>query len=258
MWIILSSHVFLYVFLSLKWQLERRNVATVEQLNAARVAARNERLARIANSNDCGWQKVNVNEHRFVLPPMTAEESFAAVDKRKATSLVDIFLSFVTPDVLTATWHFFPKEYWCYGYGPKAGTFNKGQVSLKLMYTYLAVYIFLVGEQNPPREGQGVQRPLRSGIQRAINHFKKEHPGEAILSPSLLEAFWGRFNIPHELWPQICRNFQDLLIRPGRCAAGDEKLLRFTGDSGYIRLVPSKPDHVGLWFFELVYKEKAK
>ena len=33
--------------------------------------------------------------------------------------------------------------------------------------------------------------------------------------------------------------------------AGDEKLYHFTGDSALIRVVISKPDRIGLWFYEL-------
>jgi hypothetical protein len=57
--------------------------------------------------------------------------------------------------------------------------------------------------------------------------------------------------------PIINENFQKLLIKPGRSIAGDEKLLHFTGDSSMIRLVPSKPDKVGFWFFELVATLKS-
>lgn len=230
-----------------------RNVQTVEEATTACVEARNdERLARINTSHDQGWSNVDTNQYRFSLPPMTHELSFAAVDTSRVTSLGDIFLAFVTPEILTASWGIFPKEYWCYGFGKKAGTFNKGLVSLKLLYTFLAVYIFIVGEQNGPKEGSGMKRPLRNSIARAVDHFKIQYPGQKIVSASLLDRFWGRFYFPAEIWPSICRNFQNLLLRPGRCLAGDEKLLHFAADSGYIRLVPSKPDRTGLRFFELV------
>ena len=35
-------------------------------------------------------------------------------------------------------------------------------------------------------------------------------------------------------------------------AAGDEKLFHFTGKSGDVRLVKSKPDQIGLWFYEII------
>ena len=40
----------------------------------------------------------------------------------------------------------------------------------------------------------------------------------------------------------------------GQYVAGDEKLFYFTGDSIIIRQVISKPDKIGLWFYELCCK----
>lgn len=183
---------------------------------------------------------------------MTEEESFAAIDRSKVNSIGDIFLHFVTPEVLTAAWDSFPREYWCYGSGKNAGTFGSGIPRLKLIYTLLAVYIAIVGEQNAPKEGHGLKRPLRSAIKSIMDQFQEQFPEAKLPSHSILDRFWGRFYLPTSVWSQLCNNFQCLLKRPGRALVGDEKLLRFTGDSGYIRLVPSKPDRVGLWFFELV------
>lgn len=48
----------------------------------------------------------------------------------------------------------------------------------------------------------------------------------------------------------LSTQFRSCLDQYGRVLAGDEKLLRFTGNSAYIRQVKSKPDRIGLWFFE--------
>lgn len=37
----------------------------------------------------------------------------------------------------------------------------------------------------------------------------------------------------------------------GQWVAGDEKLFHFTGRSGILRLVPKKPDQIGIWNYEL-------
>lgn len=195
---------------------------------------------------------MDTNVQRFTLPPITVEDSFAAIDKTKVDSLGDIFLWFITPEVLAEAWTSFPEEYWMYGSGRSSGTFCGGKVSLKFLYAYLAVYILIVGEQNGPKESQGEKRPLRRAIETAVDYLSKEFPMAQVPSASILDRFWGRFYFPRQVWPRICQNFCSLLKRPGRCLAGDEKLLKFTGNSGYIRLVPSKPDRIGLWFFELV------
>lgn len=183
---------------------------------------------------------------------MTPDQSFAKVDRAKATSLLNIFVSFLTPDVLTATWHSFEPEYWIYGSATHAGTFNGGKLSIKFLYVYFAVYIYICGKQDAPKESSRNQEPLRNSIRAAVAHFNALYPNKSIPSASILIRFWGRFYLPIEVWPAICKNFQDLLTQAGRSLAGDEKLLHFTGDSGYIRLVPTQPDRIGLSFFELV------
>jgi hypothetical protein len=40
----------------------------------------------------------------------------------------------------------------------------------------------------------------------------------------------------------------------GQYIAGDEKLFHFTGVSNMVKLILSKPDRIGLWFFELCVK----
>lgn len=179
------------------------------------------------------------SEHRFVLPPITEEESFAAIDRSQVNTLGDIFLRFVTPEVLTATWESFPREYWFYGSGSKAGTFGGGLLNMKLVYTFLAVYIAIVGEQNAPKEGHGIKRPLRLAIKTTMDQFQKEFPEEKLPSFSILDRFWGRFYFPTSVWPLLCRNFQSLLKRPGRALVGDEKLLATVGTYDLFRPSPT-------------------
>ena len=42
------------------------------------------------------------------------------------------------------------------------------------------------------------------------------------------------------------------LLNLGSPVSGDEKLFRSTGNSCYIKLVPSKPSRIGLWMYQLV------
>lgn len=216
------------------------------------MAARNERLARMAKSTDQGWEAVDTEAHRFALPSLTEEQFFAKVDKSKTTPLLDIILSFLTPGILTDTWNSFPPDYWKYGSGSHTGTFGGENAHLQLLYTYFAVYIFICAEQNTPKENRKVRDPLRKAITKAVEHFRDRLPYHRIPSHSLLIRFWARFFFPSFIWPSICQTFQNLLVQPGRCFANDEKLLHFTGDRAFIRVVPSKPDRVGLWLFELV------
>ena len=46
--------------------------------------------------------------------------------------------------------------------------------------------------------------------------------------------------------------YQNIVLKLGQGIAGHEKLFHFTGDSGDIRLVVSKSDRIGQWFYEVV------
>ena len=45
---------------------------------------------------------------------------------------------------------------------------------------------------------------------------------------------------------------QGILRHIGDYVAGDEKLFHYTGETGYIMTVPSKPARIGLWIYQLV------
>jgi len=67
----------------------------------------------------------------------------------------------------------------------------------------------------------------------------------------LVELLLARYQIKCEFLDEISENFYSILDTVGEVVAGDEKLLHFTGNSGFIRMVPNNPDRVGLWYFEL-------
>lgn len=66
-----------------------------------------------------------------------------------------------------------------------------------------------------------------------------------------LRLAFGRFLFTADLLDKISMNCQNLFVHLGEFAAGDEKLFHFTGNSADIMMVPSKPDKIGFWFYEL-------
>ena len=53
---------------------------------------------------------------------------------------------------------------------------------------------------------------------------------------------------------ELNSNLSSAVARMGESAPGDEKLFHFTGNSGWIRKVPTKPDRIGSWNYELTIK----
>lgn len=61
----------------------------------------------------------------------------------------------------------------------------------------------------------------------------------------------AHFLITSQFSDHLCINFTKIIRDLGEDIAGDEKLLYYSGASGNVRLVLSKPDKLGLWFYEL-------
>lgn len=117
----------------------------------------------------------------------------------------------------------------------------------------LAMTIRIFGAQNRPSPGdRSVAKKLRENIKEARDYFVKEFPG-AHGPPCLstIEAAFARFHFSQEIYTEIFRNAQSMFVHVGEKAAGDEKLAKFTGNSRDIMAVPSKPDKVGFWNYEL-------
>jgi hypothetical protein len=65
----------------------------------------------------------------------------------------------------------------------------------------------------------------------------------------LLAMFWFEVDTIDEF--QISENLGKLFSTFGDAVSGDEKLFHYTGASGYVHLVVSKPGRLGLWMFQL-------
>jgi len=48
----------------------------------------------------------------------------------------------------------------------------------------------------------------------------------------------------------LSRNFLSAIETLGECICCDEKLFRFTGKSGFVRMVPNKPSRIGIWHYQ--------
>jgi hypothetical protein len=61
---------------------------------------------------------------------------------------------------------------------------------------------------------------------------------------------FSRYHIPFSFFNRISENFQSILFSLGEILCCDEKLLHYTGNVGWVRLIPSKPDSLGFWFYQ--------
>jgi hypothetical protein len=119
------------------------------------------------------------------------------------------------------------------------------------LYMTLAISIRIIGLQQRPLQNRQNSRPLRDAIDEAYAHFLSR---DIDVSLGGKRVYYSLVSVPLftiEYTEDISSNFQKLVRRLGQFCAGDEKLFHFTGNSGDIRLVITKPDKVGFWFYEL-------
>ncbi len=88
----------------------------------------------------------------------------------------------------------------------------------------------------------------------ARSYFRQNCPegfNENFPNESIWKKYNAAFNLSEKWFESISENFQSVLQSLGEIAAADEKLYHYTGDTPYLRLVPTKPDRIGLWIYEL-------
>ncbi len=108
-------------------------------------------------------------------------------------------------------------------------------------------------ETKKPGEGG---RPLREAFKRALEHLvsiKKDTDNMASgsIGDDFLANMHAWFHLSPEDEGELNAKFEAMVAYLGEYAAGDEKLWRYLGESGWLRQVLSKPDKLGHWFYEL-------
>ena len=72
----------------------------------------------------------------------------------------------------------------------------------------------------------------------------RSHFGEKLPGVNILQTLLARYLLTENYFARITDNIMSIIRRFEEFVAGDEKLLHFTGNSGDIRMVRSKPDRV--------------
>jgi hypothetical protein len=138
----------------------------------------------------------------------------------------------------------------------------------------LALQIWIYGRQKSPKENNtsygGSKKVAKSAEERKrvkTYHLREAFKDAGDYITARIEKEYGQVvNVPNHkviekihqkfhLWGKyastISDNFQGALQHLGRYIAGDEKLFKFKGYSGFVRMCPNKPDKVGIWWYQL-------
>ena len=99
-------------------------------------------------------------------------------------------------------------------------------------------------------------RPLEKSMEKSIaeasKYFDKLYPRSLLPNSKIVQKLLTRFLIYADHYELLSNIFLSLIRTLDGAVSGDEKLLHFTGNSGYIIAVKAKPARVGLCFYQLV------
>jgi len=215
-------------------------------------AAQQKRIKETKRIAEClKWRDFEKKKECFVLdelPPVDAWTSFRL--RNTDISMFNVFRNFVNDDIIDRLGQRFSEEN--HTYGSRKGTLKlkRAVITNVKIWQYFAVYIWLVGKQIKAQENTSNLNHLKSRVEVARKYFHEQH-GIAAPGRDVIEKLISHCIITYDYAEVISKNFQSLVLKLGQAVAGDEKLFHFTGNSADIRLIPSKPGRVGLWFYEL-------
>ena len=200
-----------------------------------------------------GWRKVDPKKDCFSIQEFdTISTAFAIFKKRYVQHTfkrLDIFIQFITPELVQCVLKDLPQDSWAF----KADR----HIPMKTanVFQYLALYIRILGLQDPPTRTHRTGRPLRDHIDQAIEHFRTRHQRQkVVLNSAYTEFFFTHFNFTSKYYEALSSNYQSILRTIGRFVSGNEKVFAFTGRHCFVLKVPGKGStgEMGLWIYQLV------
>jgi hypothetical protein len=208
---------------------------------------RKKRSGRLDRIHEDGFVLIDAAHDHFYWDEPIREKRFFAFNLSRSADLLDIFLHLITPQLLNKCISNLSKDKLIMG-KKHPWVIN---YTVKIGFLLLAIMIRIYGLQNRPLQNTKNDRPLRANISEAITHFLQLNPSLSFPSMSVLEKLMSIPLFTYHYFEEISLNCQSVVRHLGEYVAGDEKLFHFTGDSGDIRLVLTKPDRIGLWFYQL-------
>ena len=125
------------------------------------------------------------------------------------------------------------------------------KVTLSRLYQFMALYLRVQAQQNVPSESKKVTDPQHANLAEASKHFQALFPDLPPMGVGTAEIYLSKLVMNEEDEQYLSTQFQSIVTSLGQWVAGDEKLFKFAGRSTILRLVPKKPDKLGIWNYEL-------
>ena len=226
--------------------MQQKTPVNVSQMIENLGLKRKRKFEKRREDENCGWEELEDGNCGLQLKKVDPTHTWALPIFREGISKGEIFLKIIDSEVISrmidsALEH----SSTAFSFG-KQGDFG---VSEARCYRILAIAVRILGLQAKPSESERNPRPLRRSVLEALSHFgsfSHKPPGIVIVEKMLSNLLIGV-----EVEETVNKKLLSCLRKLGEFVAGDEKLFRFTGNSGMIRKVPNKPDGIGIWHYEL-------
>jgi hypothetical protein len=228
---------------------ETRKTPRLDQQEKKTDKKREKSQRREQNFEAEGWTLIDKNNNRFTRDECPNGDARLLLKYRNAKSGLEIFKDLLEENFLRSVWEETLEEQedvWNYGTPDHSKTINSNKFSLRVIYSFFAVKMRIHALQKKCKASQPGENLLIKAIKECRSHFGEKLPGK-----NILQTLLARYLLTENYFARITDNIMSIIRRFGEFVAGDEKLLHFTGNSGDIRMVRSKPDRVGLWFYEL-------
>lgn len=197
-----------------------------------------------------GWRRFDTKKEALRIDELPPNDAFLDCNLRKDSTLLSIFTHFVTDHIMDTLMSNFDTDKLVMKKRKHTNTFQHMRLKMTDMYQALAVQIRIIGLQVHTHENTHNVNPLQARVKEAIEHCRNNLQLPCA-SRDTIEKLLANMLLTEEYVDELSDNFQSVIRHLGQYVAGDEKLFHFTGESGNVRLVISKPDKVGLWFYEL-------
>ena len=211
------------------------------------------------------WRYMDNANECFLMGPSPSHGTFMKLKIRTFISYLDLFHRFIPKSMVQRLVDGFSLDdsiigtrgSRAKGVTPRARKKNRVpvvfKISLRYVYQSIAVYIKLLGQQSSSTENKKNKNNYASCISECINFFStlSTDPKHKCVGRTIVMRLLSSCLFTGEYADDICLNFQSLVMHLGHAIAGDEKLFYFTGESGNVIFVPSKPGKYGFWFYQL-------
>ncbi len=211
------------------------------------VESRKQQKVNIQRMDDAGFRELQQGREQLVFEGVDIADKSCTFNFTRNPCILRIFLEIVDAEVVEKIIDAITPDALYLEINPG----RRIPLDSDMMYEVLAFTVRIIGLQNRPMWNRHNRRPLNAAVEEASVHFNATFPQwKPVAIKKVLRLLACAF-ILKDMYPLLSSKFQSIVATVGEYVAGDEKLFHFTGNSGDIRLVPSKPDRVGLWFYEL-------